>query len=371
MMHGGAGVVDLMLTGSFLFKPAPTIAEMLDRHQGNTSGFDYLRIILASLVLFFHCFDVVDGKAVSFWLHARPLMVWVVPVFFSLSGFLLAQSLERNHSLRVYALNRGIRIMPALAVEVLLSALLLGPLFTTLPLASYFSDPKFWSYWANIIGWVHFELPGVFENLPWPGIVNRSIWTVPYEMSAYAALGLLVYFGLWRQRWLVILMLAYTAVAATAFMIERWDYYIVRPAPPMQLIVCFMCGALLYQFRAHIRISVPLVGMALIWFLTFLPYYQTAFVWAPAGAYLTVAFGLLNPPRVAPVSWGDYSYGIYLFAYPIQQAVVALWPGVNAWQVFALAMPVCFIYAMFSWHCVEKPLISRRHLIAKRLFGAR
>jgi peptidoglycan/LPS O-acetylase OafA/YrhL len=69
-------------------------------------------------------------------------------------------------------------------------------MFTTLPLTKYFSHPTFWSYFGNLIGWIHFLLPGVFENNPLNIAVNLSLWTVPYELECYIALMALALLGL-------------------------------------------------------------------------------------------------------------------------------------------------------------------------------
>jgi peptidoglycan/LPS O-acetylase OafA/YrhL len=93
---------------------------------------------------------------------------------------------------------RAIRIFPALFVEVILSALILGPLVTTLPPQLYFSDPLFFNYLLNAIGDVHFLLPGVFADNPWPRVVNGQLWTIPYELYCYCAISIIALIGLKR-----------------------------------------------------------------------------------------------------------------------------------------------------------------------------
>ena len=118
----------------------------------------------------------------------RPGYVWFVSyagivMFFVLGGFLIAGSAVRL-SLKEYFLNRFLRIMPALGVEVLLSMLIIGPIFTVLPLTTYFSDYHTWAYLTNIIGVVNYFLPGVFVNNPAPE-VNNALWTIPFEYFGY------------------------------------------------------------------------------------------------------------------------------------------------------------------------------------------
>ena len=95
---------------------------------------------------------------------------------------------------------RGLRIVPALAVEITLSALLLGPLLTTESMAQYFSDPKFFKYFLNVLGLIHYQLPGVFLQNPYPDVVNGSLWSVPYELECYAGLTILSIIALAKNK---------------------------------------------------------------------------------------------------------------------------------------------------------------------------
>ncbi len=105
----------------------------------------------------------------------------LVPMFFALGGFLVAGSLERNRLLSVFFGLRVLRFFPALATDVLLSSLIIGPALTTYTLSAYAADPRFSSYFLNVLGSVHFSLPGVFGNKSkskskWP-VVDRACTT--------------------------------------------------------------------------------------------------------------------------------------------------------------------------------------------------
>jgi hypothetical protein len=122
----------------------------------------------------------------------------LVPMFFALSGFLIAGSANRLATLTFFG-NRAARILPALGVEILLSALLLGPLVSTMDMRSYFSDSQLAEYFFNVIGNVQFELPGVVFDRPYPNLVNGPLWTVPIEMVCYATMGALLLLRLQRS----------------------------------------------------------------------------------------------------------------------------------------------------------------------------
>jgi peptidoglycan/LPS O-acetylase OafA/YrhL len=168
-----------------------SLAERLIATHGRSSGFDYLRLGLATLVILDHAVPTTYGDRFRLQ-YLQPFSPAILPMFFALSGFLVAGSLERSKTLITFIGLRLIRICPALVVEVTLSAFLIGAAVTTYPLASYFRDPLFLSYLLNVLGDIHYYLPGVFENNPIPGWVNFQLWTLPFELLCYVILTSLV-----------------------------------------------------------------------------------------------------------------------------------------------------------------------------------
>jgi peptidoglycan/LPS O-acetylase OafA/YrhL len=147
----------------------PSIEQRLIDAEMRPSGFDYLRLGLALSVIFFHSVEF-SSRTPALWpLTHRPFNVWdmsVVPMFFALSGFLVAGSLDRARSLLDFAGFRVLRIFPALAVDTLFAALVLGPALTTLRPAEYLSSPGFRAYFLNMLGDIHYLLPGVSPRTP-------------------------------------------------------------------------------------------------------------------------------------------------------------------------------------------------------------
>ena len=112
-----------------------------------------MRLALATGVIWLHSIEVADGMraALAVWgSWGRPFVAVILPMFFALSGFLVAGSLQRNKSLISFLGLRVIRLVPALFVEVTLSAIILGPIFTEYKLISYFSYKEFFEYFLNI-----------------------------------------------------------------------------------------------------------------------------------------------------------------------------------------------------------------------------
>lgn len=330
----------------------------------NSTGFDYLRIALAVSVVVWHSFEVSYDQATIEQLNLNRAWIavgFVLPSFFALSGFLVAGSLERSKTLAGFASLRALRIVPALAVEILLSALILGPMLTTLSLSEYFSDPKFFHYFENILGIIHFELPGLFESNPQPGIVNKSLWTVPYELHCYLWLIGFAAFGITKRRRLFLTLVILLMIALPLSHLRSGVFF--RPmsnVPHRVLEISFLAGVCLYLYRDMISRSRSLLAAASVLSVITLSHPSLQYFSPFPVAYVTVWLGLTRPRVLGILRKGDYSYGVYLFAFPIQQ-VIAMAPWAREWWInSALTLPLCFAYAVFSWHCVEEPILMRK-----------
>ena len=346
-----------------------TLGIQLDRTGGRPAGFDYLRLGLSIGILAFHSVLVSYGPLGEYGLWTGrfgPVWFALVPAFFALSGFLVAGSFQRN-DLPSFLTLRALRIFPALCVEVVLSALVLGSIVTTLPLSEYFSGPMFREYFLNILGDVHFFLPGVFENLPAPRWVNVQLWTVPFELQCYIGLSLL---GLARMHKRPVLYMAIVIAAAVG--IFGHDYIIHhrypgfgKPPGPI-LILSFLFGVGLYNLRDRIPFSWPgcLIAAGIAYF--FFSHGATIYLALLPIAYVTVFLGLCDPPRTSVILGADYSYGMYLYGFPIQQAISFFLPGARIWYLnLALSLIVTGCFAAFSWHLVEKPILGRKKVAVK------
>jgi peptidoglycan/LPS O-acetylase OafA/YrhL len=338
--------------------------------DGRPLGFDYLRVALAVGVVVAHAVIVhIDSwKFLGEMTPMRRLSFgYFVPMFIALSGFLVASSLERSRSLFGFIALRALRIVPALAMVVLLSSLVLGPIFTHLSPTDYFSHREFWAYLLNIVGYIHYGLPAVFKDHPWPE-VNSQLWTVPIELACYVGLAVLAAFGLIRRRWLLLgvviavqIGLLGWAVMASPGIIEGGYYY------PMSLVACFLFGVALYAFRDKVPWSLPLFLLSIAAMVAMMASYKGEFLFGLPTAYAAVYLGLTNPPRNRLVLSGDYSYGIYLYGFPIQQAVYALGPWTHRWEInLLISLPLTILLAVISWRFVEKPALGLRRIFSRR-----
>lgn len=348
--------------------PSPSKSLDAVMAAGRTTGFDYLRIGLATAVLCSHSIDVSYGPNFATELEngpMRPLIAVILPMFFALSGFLVAGSLERCRSLISFIGLRMIRLIPALALETVLAALILGPLLTALPLAAYFTDGLLPRYLLNIVGDIQYLLPGLFEHNPWPRTVNAQLWTLPYELMCYTALATLALFGIHRRRAAFALVVVALNVGFLAHYVvdaasTGWNAQPVAPGPA--LVLAFLYGITAYLYRDKIPHS-PRLGVAAgVLALASLIHPATDYLAPALAAYFTVWLGLMRPRPSLLTEHGDYSYGIFLFGFPIQQAMTQLMgPAHHEWYWnIATALPLTIVFAIFSWHAVEKPSLALR-----------
>ncbi len=342
---------------------ALTLAQRLAITKNRPSGFDYMRIALSISVICWHSLLISYGTDTTAGVWGRvlqPLSLLIVPMFFPLSGFLVAGSLERSKSLIGFLGLRVFRIMPALTVEVMLSALILGPLLTTSSLSSYFSDPVLQSYFWNILGDIHYKLPGLFKENP-TDLVNGQLWTVPYELICYILLSVLAVAGIVRSRefLLAFLVFYYAAQLVNTLVRTQTDY---QGAGGSSIVMAFITGVFFYRYREQIPwsrwlfVAMLIISVALPMFVP----KGMRFAAVPI-AYATVYLGLTSPPRNRLLLSGDYSYGLYLYGFPVQQAIHSASTAFHSWYAnILLSVPIAAAIAAASWWFVENPVLRRR-----------
>jgi peptidoglycan/LPS O-acetylase OafA/YrhL len=343
------------------------------RHTAN--NFDFIRLAAATMVLCSHQF------ALLFRPEPHPFGLFTlgtlgVLIFFSVSGYLVAQSWDSDPHVWRFAARRFLRIWPGLAVVVLFAVLCVGPLFSQLPISDYFQTAKTWRYLWLLCLRVQLYLPEVFKNNPW-NVVNGSLWTIPVEVKWYGILLAAGICGLlrWRTR---VLMLAMVVLYATYI----YGVFDVQHNPlanyPLPAFGCeygtFFCyGVLLHRWR-HVweKSVVPVLAcLALLaGILVAMDHqYAAVFVLLP---FVVIWFGSLSTPLVREAGrYGDLSYGIYIYAYMVQQAVIAVIGFHHSYVVsLSVSMAVTLTCAFASWRLIERPALNlKRHLRVRSSSG--
>jgi peptidoglycan/LPS O-acetylase OafA/YrhL len=345
-----------------------TVKDRMDRTGGFTTGFDYLRIILSISVLTWHSIWISTGSVAldqSIWTGPyRFLPAAILPLFFALSGFLVAGSLLRNR-IHQFVTLRVLRLIPALAVEITLSALLVGLVFTTLPAREYLTSRLFFMYFFNIIGHIQYYLPGVFHDNPVQGVVNGQLWTIPYELKCYLALIVLAVLTLVKRPGLFAILVVGFLLAQTAWLYLGHPLATDEHVPGRVLTFSFLAGVAIYLKRDRVPYSHWLGLLSVIAAGALLQFANLSYLAVIPIAYMTVWLGLMRPPAIP---FGDLSYGVYLFHFPVEQAIVGAWPqSISWWLLTIIALPLTAICAWLSWNLVEKPTLTRKKFIVGKV----
>jgi peptidoglycan/LPS O-acetylase OafA/YrhL len=292
-----------------------------------------------------------------------------VAIFFVMSGFLITESWKRDPRPGAFFKKRLLRIVPALFAAILFVAFGLGLLDSALGPSRYLSEPATWDYlWSLSIFRMRYFLPGVFESNPFPRAVNGSLWTIPFEAGCYVAVGVLGWLGLFPRRLLVLLVLV-------GLILVDW-----RPAGGLGMPLSgawtrsfaryasyFFAGALLYLMPRRV-IRSPAVGLVAV--LVLLCFLRTSLA-QPIGRLSIPILVLFAAWVPAPVlqgfgRFGDFSYGMYLYAFPIQQWLVEAVPAARLpGGLFALSFPATLAVAGVSWHFLEAPALRLKARTAR------
>ncbi len=170
---------------------APQTEILASYLEGRDNNLNLIRMVAAATVLISHAFPITTGADTVQPLEKQiglTLGAVAVYVFFIISGFLIPRSFERR-SFTDFAIARILRLFPGLAVVLLLTVLFLGPLATSLPLSDYLSNPKTFAYLPRnlLLASLQYDLPGVFDDMPYPGAINGSLWSLFPEVMCWAS----------------------------------------------------------------------------------------------------------------------------------------------------------------------------------------
>lgn len=342
--------------------------------QGHRSNnFDFLRVVGALTVMFAHSFALRGRPEQIPLVFGHPLQTLGVILFFAISGYLITASFQRTRNPVTYLLARCLRIFPALVVVVLLTALVLGPLVTTLPREEYFAHPWTMDYITNNIRlWVQFQLPGVWNDLPLPGAVNGSLWTLFVEFLCYLAAPLLFFFPRLLRPFAALVAVGVTIYLAEVPQEQSPVFYAVRLRDASLLWVFFAGGAFLRLalttwswFRLRTDVAVAMIALQTV----------VSSVWPGWGLelsaitipYAVLTIGLARTPYVARTArFGDFSYGLYLYAFPVQQLVIDVWGVHGTAANYLVVLAITLALAVLSWHLVERPALALKDVLLRR-----
>lgn len=332
-----------------------------DRQANN---FDFLRFISALFVIISHSYDL-SGK------ENEELLVVITRgtyhfsslgliCFFVISGYLVSQSLLSSSSISNYAWKRMLRILPALCGVILFSVFVVGPIFTSLSTSEYFTSSRTYSYLRNILFVVsmQWDLPGVFTSNADPS-VNGSLWTLILEGRLYVLLPILYILRFFKSKIIV------AGVFIALIIFSPWIYLVGKFYPiGFYLALYFYAGAIAALYKKQLRYNKWLFIAALI-IIVLRCFYEwvnpLTFVAFPyAILYLAQLRGKLN--RFG--RYGDFSYGMFLYSFPLQQCILQIeGRDISISLMILLSVAIALIFGILSWKFIESKALEYKSAV--------
>ena len=349
--------------------------ELNDAANRRKNNFNLLRMIAAGAVLVSHAYPIALGNGAPEPLSSALQMslgTLAVLSFFAISGFFISQSFDRRNGLVGFAVARILRIYPALAVVLLLTVFIIGPIFTTQTQTLYFSQPQpFLYFFRNLsLKWLQYDLPGVFQQNPYGPAINGSLWSLFYEVICY---GLVVVLGVVSKKRKELVFIGFIAIYAVAYVsLKGLDRDLLDQSGSLAnfhlLTLPFVIGMIFYRFHRFLPLNI--IGCAVACIVPIVTYgswwFRDIFVISWCYLIFYVGWVQLAPLRVYN-SLGDYSYGLYIYAFPCEQTVAALWKDISPLTLIAISFPPTLVAAILSWHFIESWALAHRVAVGERV----
>lgn len=359
--------------------------KLSDFTQGRDNNFNLIRIVAAFAVLITHSFALAigTGEAEPFRESLGMTMGSIaVDIFFITSGFLVTASLLTRQSAIDFIWARALRIFPALLVMLFLSVFVIGVIFTSLPIHIYLANSEIYIYLlkcSTLIAGVSYKLPGVFVDNPYKDAVNGSLWTLPYEVRMYAILvATWIFLRVLKNNRLEIfrLTITSTAVAACIYLVLSIFVNYDQHQQLTRLFYMFFSGAAFYVLKERIVLSHALfLFFTILLSLSVMTHSLIIFfvIYALTVPYILFYIAYIPAGHIRKYNnFGDYSYGVYIYAFPVQQSITALIPKISVLSLLFMSAISTLLLAALSWHLLERHALSLKGYYVghtKRIFG--
>ncbi len=337
--------------------------------QNKSSNFDFIRILLASLVIISHSFPLTGEKEILSVITNNQLELGGLSVnlFFVLSGYFIFVSVKTSRSIYNFLWKRLIRIYPALFILMLFTLMLLPFAYNG---NNIFLEKSYWLYTPNTLSLYHlaYSVSGVFENNPYKNIVNGSLWSLSYEFTMYLSIGTLFFIKNRKISICVILIVFLSSYLFSQinplFLNKYFKIMYLDTNQFYRLTSFFFAGSLLtfIDLEKNNKLSTRILLFVILIVGVYFKFYH--FLAPLILPILIIQLGLLSTPILTNISKriGDISYGVYIYGFLIQQTLMN-YLNLNSITLMFCSLIITYILAYFSWHFVEKKMIKYKNLI--------
>ena len=326
------------------------------------NNFNIIRFVAAMMVILGHMCHLM-GVNVNLFL-GQAVSTIGVKIFFLISGYLIAKSYLNDSNILRYGIKRFFRIIPGLIGVVLFSVFIVGPLFTRLPLKEYFFHVTTRNYLKNIALYIQYFLPGVFENNIYPNAVNGSLWTLPVEVSMYILLPIVfcVFSKFDRAKISFVIALILEGISITLGVVKPDAYYVIYATDivsALSIAPYFFLGASFISEDVRKKLNLQLaVGVLCIVEMLGINATMTEILVFITLPYFIFSFAFAELPKFEKCfSKNDFSYGLYLYGFVVQQMLTPTLTKINLGLniQFIICAMVTLVFAILSWFIIEKP----------------
>lgn len=331
------------------------------------NSYDFIRFVAATLVIFSHAYALTGHPEPG--INSATLGGIAVWTFFILSGYLISKSWDQYPRFNVFFAKRILRITPGLIVATVGVVLATGLFFTSLPPLQFFSNQETLLYLNNIFMYnPSGNLPGVFTDNIYPLATNGSIWTLAYEFTMYIAVAVIGVLNIYRRVsprtiWAALFVLVLLASIFNFSEVSTYIFYL----DINQLLILglmFFSGVVMHKYEASIKLNTKLGVVAFLLFIGLSVLFPL--LTAVLGSVL-LAYALFSIGKLDHMSWlskyGDFSYGLYIYSFPIQQMIASATHTSSPLKMFALSFTLTLIVAATSWYLVESKALKWKNKI--------
>ncbi len=336
--------------------------------SNTTNNFNILRLFAASIVVYSHSFPLSMGsnefepfKLVTGYFTLGQL---AVSIFFVISGYLITISWNRKPIFLEFCWKRLLRIYPGMIAAIIFTVFIIGSTATSLSFKEYLGSIPYLQIIKNMILLQQANLPGVFVNNSYPNAVNGSLWTLLWEAKMYLITAILGLTGILKKRWPVV----YFTLFAIAFTYFKLTLPIISSFVN-DYSIYYLVGTLFAIYNNSIKYRLALLTpLFLIWILSF----KTSFFTLITNIFLPylILYLALNSKVIMQklLKMGDFSYGVYIYAFPIQQFIVHLFQNeISPIELFFISFPLIIICSYFSWNLIEKKALEMKNIDINRI----
>ena len=347
------------------------------QNDGRENNINLLRLVAASSVIFSHAYDFVGRHDPIMQLTGYSGGWVAVSIFFTLSGYLIYNSIFFGRDVKKYLIARCLRIFPGLVAMLVVTTIILGLYLSTVTPSIFFSSTETWHYlFGNAILYdPRYTLPGVFEGNFYPRAVNGSLWTLRFEFTCYLiTLGLFLIGSFKRDLYFVLFCLfflvCYMIYNIYGIFFDKMQIVLFdgsTVAKLFRLYFAFFIGMCYARFARKVSLRAFIVPILMIICIMSYGLFIFPVVFMIFLAYITFYMAFLRHPYISYVkNMPDISYGIYIYAFPIQQTLIQFFPLWSPMENSMATLVLTTIPATLSWFLIERPALDMKRLFADR-----